>query len=198
MAEEDGSLPNDIRDNETNCEELPRPRSYQEAVAVALRLISARLNADPKARWRIHVDRTEPGSLRIYLKTDYQGRTRDEIFAQRAAGNETSSLEDRAMFKRLEREEIARKESCKGRPTREHAALKNSAGQSTDAIIFETCLMLTALGWKPLARAAYPSRKNPLKEEHSVFDAVAEAISNSQTRNVSYSGVRDAYYRLSD
>lgn len=175
----------------TNWEELPRPKSYQEAVSVASRVISARLNSHPKAQWRIRVDRSEPGPPRIFLKTDLEGITRAEFFARLAAGDGTLSVADQAMAARLLREQITAPHG-KGRPTRAKAALRNPAGQSLDAIIFETCLQLKGLGWTPLSRA------NETGPRTSVFDAVAEAISANQSRPVSYEGVRDAYYRVSE
>jgi hypothetical protein len=175
----------------TNLEELPRPKSYQEAVAVASRLISARLNADPKARWRIRVDRTEPGPPRIFLKTDMEGTTRADFVGRLATDNIDLSISDQAMAARLRREQIGPTKG-QGRPTREQTALQSPAGQSLDAIIFETCLMLERLGWTPLAHA------NETGLHTSTFDAVAEALSANQPRRVSYSGIRDAYYRVSE
>jgi hypothetical protein len=190
--ENHGGTPYDNRDTATDWQELPRPNSYQEAVAVASRLISARLNTDPKERWRIRVDRTELGPPKIFLKTDLEGRTRAEFFNQLAAGNDALTVADRAMLKRLNCEQLARTTVGKGRPSRGQAALKHPAGQSLDAIIFETCLMLKGLGWTPLARASETGLRT------STFDAVAEALSANQPRRVAYSGIRDAYYRVSE
>ncbi len=178
----------------TNWEELPRPQDFQAAVEVASRLIAARLNANPKASWRIRIDRTDAGPPRIFLKTGMEGRTRGEFFARLAAGDGTLSVADRAYAARLYREQTAALQG-KGRPTRDHAALKNPAGQSLDAIIFETCLMLKGLGWTPLARAD-ETRLHTSTLRTSTFDAVAVALSKNPRRPVSYSGIRDAYYRV--
>ena len=190
-SQNDGGTPATPATSATNWEELPRPKSYQEAVAVASRVISARLNRHPKARCQIRVDRSEPGPPRIFLKTDLEGTTRAEFFARLAAGDGTLSVADQAMAARLHREQITAPQG-KGRPTRAQAALRNPAGQSLDAIIFQTCLQLKGLGWTPLARA------NATGPHASIFDAVAEAISANQPRPVSYEGVRDAYYRVSE
>lgn len=171
--------------------EMPRPQSYDDAVSVASQLIAARLEGSPKARWRIRIDQTEAGLPRIFLKTDMEGTTREGFFGRLATGNIDLSISDQAMAARLRREQIDPSRG-KGRPKREQTALKSPAGQSLDAIIFETCLMLERLGWTPLAHA------NETGLRTSTFDAVAEALSANQTRRVSYSGIRDAYYRLSE
>lgn len=171
--------------------EMPRPQSYRDAVSVASQLIDARLKDDPKARWRIRIDQTEEGLPRIFLKTDMEGTTRADFFGRLSTGNIDLSISDQAMAARLRREQIDPSKG-KGRPTREQTALKSPAGQSLDAIIFETCLMLTRLGWTPLASA------NETGLHTSTFDAVAEALSANQPRPVSYSGIRDAYYRVSE
>ena len=172
--------------------EMPRPQSYRDAVSVASQLIDARLKDDPKARWRIRIDQTEAGLPRIFLKTDMEGTTREDFFGCLATGNIDLSISDQAMAERLRREQIAPSRG-KGRPTREQTALQSPAGQSLDAIIFETCLMLKRLGWKPLARAAEKAPKT------SIFDVVAEVLSSKEYPGyVSYSGMRDAYYRVSE
>lgn len=190
-SENGGGTPATTATIATNWEELPHPKSYHEAVAVASQLFSARLNTDPKATWRIRVDRTEQGPPRFFLKTDLEGRTRAEFYARLAEGDGALSVADQAMAARLHREQIAVPQG-KGRPTRDQAALMNPAGQSIDTIIFDTCLILAGLGWKPLARA------NETGPRASIFDAVAEALSKNQPRPVSYSGVRDTYYRVSE
>ena len=189
-SKNNGGTPATTATSATNWEELRRPNSYQEAVGVAWRLIAARLNADPKARWRIRIDRTEQGPTRIFLKTDLEGRTRAEFFGRLAAGDGALSVADQAMAARLHREQIAFPQG-RGRSTRAQAALRNPAGQSIDAIIYDTCLMLMRLGWTPLSRADVTG------EQTSIFDAVAEALSANRPRPVAYQGVRDAYYRVS-
>ena len=168
-SKNDGETPFDNCETATNWEELPRPKSYQQAVAVASQLFSARLNADIKARWHISIERTAQKPPRFFLKTDLEGSTRAEFFARRVEGDGVLSVADRAMAARLHREEIAGAQG-KGRPAREQAALKNPAGQSIDVIIFHTCSTLAALGWKPLSRA------NETGPRTSIFDAVAEAV----------------------
>ena len=183
----------------TNWVEMRRPQNYEEAVEVASQLITARLNPHPKAQWRIRIDRPENGPPRIWLSKGFEGTTRAEYFARLKEGKQEGTIEERAMASRL----LYREQTTphgKGRPTREQAALNNPAGQCKDLVVYETCMMLGVLGWVPLARSPDPSRKNPLKEHNSTFDAVADAFKKRENNPLprSYSGVRDAYYRVSE
>lgn len=174
--------------------ELPRPRNFAEAVAVASRIVAARLDADPRARWRLRIDRAEHGPPRVLLLADREGGTRADFFARLAVDPGALSTADLAMLHRLRREELlreARSGSGRGRPkrTESKADLARPAGQSLDVLVYETCAMLKALGWGPMSRAGEGTPE-------SVFDAVALAMRACGTPPTSYSGVRAAYYRV--
>ena len=176
----------------TNWERLEPPSDFTEAVLLAKKVLTARLDTAPSANWRIRIDRPNTGvKPEVWLSTSNDGRTRAEFFQQLAGPDYVHSVRNMAMAARLLKEELAQSLPKKGRPSRPLADLQNPAGQSLDAVIFETCKLLAALGWKPLARAAETGARV------SVFDAVAEAMNALRGAPSSYEGVRDAYYRVS-
>jgi len=173
----------------TTWEELSRPSSYEDAVKVAGRLLALRVDNDPRAKWRIRIDRAEPGPPRIWVMASRDGRTLIEFYDHLLTGGEVG-VQERATLMRLRRcEELKR--LGKGRPNRAHAALANPAGQSIDVIIRQTCDILTALGWAPRSRATETGGHT------SIFDAMADALRARDLSPNSYSGVRDTYYRVS-
>jgi hypothetical protein len=183
------NTPATIATTATIWDEMSRPKTYRDAVNAASQLITARLNADPKGEWRIRIDRPENGPPRIWQSNGLEGRTRAEYFERLKDGNQDGTIEERAMASRLYREQTTPR--GKGRPTREQADLQRPAGQSIDAIVYETCLHLKALGWEPLSRA------NEDGPHTTNFDVVAEALGEHGHHPNSYSGVRAAYYRVS-
>ena len=177
----------------TNWERLEPPSNFDEAALLATKILTARLNTAPRAKWRIRIDRPNGGTKpEFWLSTSNDGCTRAEFFQQLASPNYVHSVKNMAMAARLLKEEQAQSSPKKGRSKREIADLQRPAGQSLDTVIFGTCKLLAALDWKPLSRAAHSGA------ETSVFDAVAKAMVNLKRAPNSYEGARDAYYRVSE
>lgn len=181
----------------TKWERLEQPKSYREAVDLAEKILAARLDTSPRAKWRIRIDRPrdsprDSARLEFWLSVSNDGRTRAEYFAELSGVNYTPTPENMAMAALLEKIEQDKHlpKGKDGRPKRESAALKQPAGQLVDGVIWQTCEMLHKLGWKPMSRATDTGKKA------SVFDAVAEAMRNLSRDNNSYQGVRTAYYRF--
>jgi len=195
----DISLGNNREISANDWEELSSPKTYEDAVALAVRVLAARLNAEPTATWRVRIERRADGQLRLFIKTAANGRTRLDFLKRILAGERVSSAADLAMVAQMIREIEAKGiVQGKGRPSREREDLNTPIGQSMDTIFYETCAMLTALGWCPLARAG---------EDHhqiSTFDVVADAMTYlAKTgemallvqRPATYHSVKNAYYR---
>ena len=175
----------------TNWERLEPPINFTEAALLAKKVLTARLDTTPSAKWRIRIDHPNAGAKReFWLGTSNDGRTRAEFFQQLAGPDYVHSVRNMAMAARLLKEEQAQSLPKKGRPLRALASLQNPAGQSLDKVVFDTCKLLAALGWAPLARA------NESGPRVSTFDVVAKAMSEIRRSPNSYSGVKQAYYRV--
>ena len=177
----------------TKWERLEQPKSYREAVALAEKILAARLATSPRVKWRIRIDRPRDSEKpEFWLSVSNDGRTRAEYFAELSGADSVQSVENMAMVALLEKIEQDKHlpKGINGRPKRERAALKQPAGQLVDGVIWHTCEMLHKLGWKPMSRATHTG------EKASVFDAVAQARRNLGRDNNSYSGVRTSYYRF--
>ena len=187
------NTPATIASTATIWERLEPPSNFKEAALLARKVLTARLDTAPRAKWRIQIDRPNGGAKpEFWQSTINDGRIRAGFFQQLASPDYIHSVKNMAIAARLLKEEQAKSLPKKGRPSRAHADLQRSGGQSLDAVIFETCKLLAALGWKPLAHAAHSGAKD------SVFDAVAEAMRALRSAPNSYEGVRDAYYRVSE
>lgn len=193
------SLANNRKISAKDWEELSAPKTYEDAVALAARVLAARLDARPTATWRLRIDRHEDGQRSLFIETTDEGQTRVDLLKRILAGERVSSQADRAMVAQMIREiQATAIVQGKGRPSRERDDLNTPIGQSMDAIFHQTCGILTALGWRPLARAG---------EDHhqiSTFDVVADAMTLLvktdgmalvTQRPATYHSVKNAYYR---
>ena len=175
----------------TKWERLEQPKSYKEAVDLAEKVLAARLDTSPRAKWRIRIDRPRDSEKpEFWLSVSNDGRTRAEFFHELTSADYVHSFKNMALAALLEKIEQDKHlpKGKDGRPKRESAALKQPAGQLVDGVIWDTCWMLNTLGWEPMSGASKTGGGA------SVFDAVAEAMRNLRRENNRYQGIKTAHY----
>ena len=161
-----------------------RPNNYEEVLNLARAYLQARLDTRPGWEWRIEIRRDEGEKLDgVEISHTKTGKTRVERLNQ-MKHSETNNLKDRALLHQMEIEELQRLNRRPGAGRRN----RSDGGTDNDLEVYTTVTILTGLGWQ--------KSRNETSEETSAFDAVADVMRELRATPASYTGIREAYYRV--